>query len=497
MMDKIILAVDQGTSGTKAIVYTPEGVPLAKGFTPVKTNYPASGFVEQSPIEIVSSCIESVKRALENLESATDYNRDDIFSCAITNQRESFLLWDAEGVPLSEVISWQCKRSVDICREIKSAGKAGLIREKTGLPVDPYFSASKLTWLLRNKPALKKRNDVYFGTIDTWLLFFLTGGQRYASDFTNACRTQLFDIHSLAWDHELVYLYEADNIKFPELLPSDAEFGRSDFNGLFKNKLPIHSVIGDSHAAAFGELCFEPGAAKITMGTGSSLLMNVGNKPVKSCSGMAETLCYTAGTETVYALEGIIVSCGSLITWLKDSLGIIEGSADLYSAPGDILDSGGVQFVPALGGLGAPFWKMDEKGSFHGLGFDTSKAQILHSVFESIAFQEVSVIRAMEADAAEIAEMGKNGPLYIDGGVSGNPLIMKMIASLLGRPVHVVLSPDTSPLGAMLLACLGSGIYNSINEIQRLELPRQTYIPTENDNLQKSYHAWESTVKRS
>ena len=325
---KYILAIDQGTSSTKTILFDEEGKPCAKGLEPLKTIYLENGFVEQEPEGIVQNVLTSVEKCLNNFK-AKGGELSSIEACGISNQRETFVLWDEKGAPLYNAVVWQCKRSIEICKSWKEAGYEAIIKSKTGLLLDPYFSGTKLLWLYENNEKVKGAIDsgrAYFGTVDTWLLFKLTNGKNYFTDYTNASRTLFFNLTNLEWDEDLLKIFGLSNLNLPKLKTSSASFGQSDFNGLLPFPIDITGMIGDSHAAAFGEGCFTPGTAKATLGTGCSILMNIGEAPKESKNGMVSTVCWSIEGKVHYALEGVIVSCGATIEWLRNELELFTDS---------------------------------------------------------------------------------------------------------------------------------------------------------------------------
>ncbi|HSC36229.1 MAG TPA: FGGY family carbohydrate kinase, partial [Chitinophagaceae bacterium] len=327
---------------------------------------------------------------------------NDIAALGISNQRETFVLWNKEGKALHPAVVWQCKRSVQVCGDLKRKGLSEIINAKTGLVIDPYFSATKLIWLNQNNQDIRdsvNKGDVYFGTIDTWLLYKLTSGAKYATDYSNASRTMLFNLHTLKWDEELIDSFGLKNIHFPSLQPSSSLFGETSLNDLLPRAIPVTAMIGDSHAAAFGEGCFEPGTAKATLGTGCSIMMNTGNKPVRSGNGMVSTICWSTAQEVAYALEGVIVSCGATIEWVKKELQLFSDNKDTEAMANAVADNGGVYLVPAFSGLGSPHWQMSRKASIVGIGFGTTKNHIVRAALESIPYQVKDVVTAMEKDA--------------------------------------------------------------------------------------------------
>ncbi|MDQ5930706.1 MAG: glycerol kinase, partial [Bacteroidota bacterium] len=368
-MKKYILAIDQGTSSTKTILFDELGQAAAKGSVNLKTNYFDNGFVEQNPEDIFQNVIDSITECLNDF-TQKGFNTSNIISCGISNQRETFVLWDKNGKALSPAVVWACKRSIGICSDLIAKGQNDFIRQKTGLLLDPYFSGTKLLWRLENDANLKEKveqGDVYFGTIDCWILYKLTNGTQFKTDYTNASRTQLFNIYTLKWDAEILEKWGFSNLNLPEVCASSHSFGAFDLGEILKNgkkhAIPITALIGDSHAATFGEGCFEKGTAKVTLGTGSSIMMNIGNKAILSNTGMLTTICWSIEGRVDYALEGAIVSCGSTIEWLKNELELYSKPSDTEAMANVITDNAGVYLIPAFSGLGAPHWQMSRKAS--------------------------------------------------------------------------------------------------------------------------------------
>ena len=451
---KFVLAIDQGTSGSKAIIFDEKGKIAAKSTVPYECHFFNEGFVEQKPEDIISSVIAAVKESVNKFLSAGN-KIEDIIAAGIDNQRESFLLWDKNGEPLTQVVVWQCKRSISICQKMKEEGHEDFIREKSGLMLDPYFSGTKVKWIMENNPEIyekSKKGEVFFGNIDTWLLFNLTGKKIFKTDRTNASRTLFFNLDELNWDKDLQKLFKAEYLNLPEVCPSSDFYGDSDFCGIFPKAIPINSMIGDSHSASFGEGCLSVGTVKATMGTGSSVLMNTGSKRVRSSSGMVSTICWSTKSRTDYALEGVIVSCGSTITWLQNQLGIIKDGKDFDEKANSVPSSEGVFLVPAFSGLGAPFWQMSRKAEIKGMTFGTSAAHIIRAALESYPFQLKAVISAMEKDISQKIKW-----LKADGGLTNSELTMQYVTELLECDVRIDEQREASAYGAALLAFLESG----------------------------------------
>jgi glycerol kinase len=403
-------------------------------------------------------------------------------------------VWDKEGRPLHNAVVWQCKRSVQICEELRQKGLSQTINQKTGLVIDPYFSGTKLIWLFQNNETVRtaiQSGNAFFGTIDTWLLYKLTNGKEYATDYTNASRTLLFNLHTLQWDDELIELFGLKRINFPIIQSSSAAFGETTLNGLVVSAIPVTALIGDSHAAAFGEGCFEKGTAKATMGTGCSILMNIGDKPVQSQNGMVTTICWSIEGRIDYALEGVIVSCGATIEWLKNELNLFADSKETEVMANAVADNGGVYLIPAFSGLGSPYWDMERKASITGMSFGTTKNHIIRAALESIPYQIKDVIVAMEKDAGLSLK-----ELNADGGITGNGFVMQFLTDLLNKQVASIGMPDVSALGAAYLAGLQVGVYKSIDALVNLNADKKMYSPmTDTNTVNDGYNGWCKMIK--
>ncbi len=450
-----ILAIDQGTSSTKTIIFDRDGAVAAMATREIGTSYPRPGFVEQDPEEIYRGVVESVAACMRSFRDHGGLPGD-LAACGISNQRETFLLWDERGTPLCPAISWQCERSVAVCRRLAAAGQAADVAARTGLVLTPYFSGTKLLWLVENLPAIRdavRGGRACFGTIDTWLLYRLTRGERYATDHTNASRTLLFNVDTLAWDRHLLSRWGLEGLQLPSVHPSVHPFGASDFDGALPHPLPIAAMIGDSHAAAFGEGCTSPGTAKVTIGTGSSVLVNVGNARRAAGSGIVSTICFSLPDGVQYAMEGIIVSAAATLAWLRDRLGLFDDTADTESLAREAGPHGSVYLVPAFSGLGSPHWKMDLKASIVGLTYASGRKDIVRAALESIPYQVADVMEAIRVSGApEPAEV------RADGGMTVNGFVMQLLADLLAVPVLTIGTAHVSALGAAALAALGAGV---------------------------------------
>lgn len=496
-MKKYILAIDQGTSSTKTILFDELGQAVAKASVDLKTNYFDNGFVEQNPEDIYQNVLDSVSLCINNF-IAKGLELKDIVSCGISNQRETFVLWDKKGKALAPAVVWACKRSIDVCTDLIEKGQNYFIKQKTGLLLDPYFSATKLLWLLQNDTQLKEKvenGEVYFGTVDCWLLFKLSNGKQFKTDYTNASRTLLFNIHSLKWDTEILENWGLSNLKLPLACPSSSDFGEFDLKQIINDNspisIPITALIGDSHAATFGEGCFEKGTAKVTLGTGSSIMMNIGNEAVLSHSGMLTTICWSTEDRVDYALEGAIVSCGSTIEWLKNELQLfshVSETADMATA---ITDNAGVYLIPAFSGLGAPHWQMSRKASVEGMTFGTNKNHIVRAALESIPYQIKDVVEAMEKDMKAPLKA-----ISVNGGMTQNEFVLHYLADLLKIPLSKQQNADVSALGAAYLSGLKSGVYTSIGQISSLVKIQTDQVSADisNELPANGYLGWKEKV---
>ncbi len=491
MKDKFILAIDQGTSSTKTLIFDQDGRVVARGVEPLHTRYLEGGFVEQDPRGIWENVRASAGKCIWNFKSE-GYDPADIVSIGISNQRETFVVWDDDGLPLHPAVVWQCKRSVSICQDLRDAGLEELVRTRTGLIIDPYFSATKLMWLKKNVPSIGEAIDggeAYFGTIDSWLLHCMTDGQVHATDHTNASRTLLFDIHRLQWDEELIGAFGLKGIRLPEVRPSADQFGHTDLGGLLPFQVPVTGMLGDSHAAAFGECCFSAGEAKATLGTGCSILMNIGERPMPSKNGMVTTICWSTPEKVCYAYEGVIVSCGSTLQWVSETLKLFGDLRQTPAMASAVSDSGGVVLVPAFSGLGSPHWQPDRRASITGIGFDTTREHIVRAALESIPYQIRDVIDAMAADAGI-----HPGVLKVDGGITANPFVMQFLADLLERPVDMIGMPDVSAMGAAFMAGLGAGVFPDLSAFRGMSQVQQRIEPKADPVVVEGYARWRKEI---
>ncbi len=496
-MKKYILAIDQGTSSTKTILFDEQAQAVAKGCVDLKTNYFDNGFVEQNAEDIYQNVLDSVTECLNDF-TQKGLEITNIMSCGISNQRETFVLWDKDGKALAPAVVWACKRSINICNELIEKGQNDFIKKKTGLLLDPYFSGTKLLWLLENDSALKDKfqnGEVYFGTVDCWLLYKLSNGTQFKTDYTNASRTLLFNIHTLKWDNEILEKWELSNLNLPEVCASSYAFGIVNWGEILNlNKsfsTPMTSMIGDSHAATFGEGCFEKGTAKVTLGTGSSIMMNIGDKAVLSNSGMLTTICWSTQERVDYALEGAIVSCGSTIEWLKSQLGLFSSPAETEAMATAVTDNASVYLIPAFSGLGAPHWQMSRKASIEGMTFGTTKNHIVRAALESIPYQIKDVVEAMEKDMQAALKS-----ISVNGGMTKNNFVIHFLADLLGIPLNKQRNPDVSALGAAYLSGLKSGVYENIEQLSAINKKQteQVLANPENKLPNKGYQGWKEKI---
>ena len=459
-MKKYILALDQGTSSSRAIVFDQQGQTKAvaqKEFTQI---FPKPGWVEHNPMEIWSSQASVIAEAITSI----DINGLDIAAIGITNQRETTIVWDAEtGDPVYNAIVWQDRRTSEYCDMLKAQGLTDTIRNKTGLIIDAYFSATKIRWILENVPGAREKAEqgkLRFGTVDTWLIWMLTRGEVHVTDVSNASRTMVYNIHDLCWDKELLELFGIPESMMPQVKSSSEVYGHTKTT-LFAHEVPIAGIAGDQQAALFGQMCTEPGSVKNTYGTGCFLLMNSGEKPITSSNNLLTTIAWKIGDKVNYALEGSIFVAGSVVQWLRDGLGIIKSSSEVEELAASVEDNGGVYFVPALTGLGAPYWDQYAKGCLYGISRGTTAAHIARAALEGIAFQTMDIVNAMQKDAGiSLAE------LKVDGGASRNNLLMQFQADILGTSVIRPQVTETTALGAAYLAGLAVGYWESIDHIK-------------------------------
>lgn len=487
--EKFILALDQGTTSSRAIVFNHKGglVSVAqKEFTQI---YPQSGWVEHDAREIWSSQVSVAAEAILK----ANLHAKDIAAIGITNQRETTVVWDREtGEPVYNAIVWQDRRTAAYCDSLKAQGLDQMIQEKTGLVIDAYFSATKVRWILENVTGAKEKaaaGKLVFGTIDSWLIWNLTGGKTHVTDVSNASRTLLFNISTLAWDEELLQLFDIPASMLPEVKSSSEVFGETSAN-LFAIKIPISGVAGDQQAALFGQLCTQPGMVKNTYGTGCFMLMNIGDKPILSKNNLVTTVAWKIGNQTQYALEGSIFIAGAVVQWLRDELKIISASADVEALAAKVEDSGGVYLVPAFAGLGAPHWNQYARGTIFGISRGTNDAHIARAALESIAFQTMEVLKAMEADSGITIK-----ELRVDGGATANNLLMQFQADILKARVVRPEMVEVTAIGAAYLAGLGIGYWSSVDDIQQQWEINKVFEPDTESDKEDLIKGWHKAVR--
>ncbi|KKB63887.1 glycerol kinase [Robbsia andropogonis] len=455
-----ILALDQGTTSSRAIVFDHGGQIVSTAQREFTQHYPKDGWVEHCPDEIWSTQAGVATEALTriNLTSA------DVHAIGITNQRETTIVWErATGKPVYNAIVWQDRRTAAFCDELKAAQHAEMVRAKTGLPIDSYFSATKIRWILDNDKSLRakaERGELAFGTVDSWLMWKFTKGEQHVTDITNASRTMLFNIHTQQWDPELLKLFNVPESMLPEVRSSSEVYGTT--NDVFATRIPLAGIAGDQHAALFGQMCTEPGMVKNTYGTGCFLVMNTGPKPMESKNNLVTTIAWKIGDRVDYALEGSIFIGGAVVQWLRDGLKIIQRSSDVERLAASVEDNGGVYLVPAFTGLGAPHWEASARGTTFGLTRNTRDGHVARAGLESIVYQSLDVLRAMESDSGiPIPE------LRVDGGAAANNLLMQFQADMLGAKTIRPTVIETTALGAAYLAGLATGYWPNIEAIQQ------------------------------
>jgi len=486
-MKQYILSVDQGTTGTTALLVDRKGKVQGRGYAQINQYYPKPGWVEQDPADIWQKTLQAIEQAKRGA-GASDAH---IAAIGIANQRETTLLINKEtGEAIGRAIVWQCRRTAPRCDELRSQGLAEMIHAKTGLVVDAYFSGTKLEWMLNNirgSRQLAEQGKVLFANVDTWLIWKLTGGTVHATDISNASRTMLFNIHTLGWDDELLQIFRIPRAMLPKVQPSSGVYGYT-ISGI-----PVAGVAGDQQAALFGQACFQPGMVKATLGTGAFVLMNIGKAPIVSKHGLITTIAWGIGEAVEYALEGSVFIAGAVIQWLRDELGLITNAAESEQLAAEAKNTGGVYFVPAFVGLGAPHWDMYARGTIVGLTQGTRKCHLVRAALESIAYQVCDVVRAMTADS----EL-RPTEIRVDGGAAANDFVAQFQADMLGVKVSRPRSVETTALGAAYLAGLAVGFWKDRAEIASLWEEGQSFVPAgERERRQALYRGWRKAVSRS
>ena len=491
-MKQYILALDQGTSSSRAIVFDEKGTTCAVAQREFRQIFPQSGWVEHDPHEIWASQASVIAEAI----SIMDINGLNLAGIGITTQRETPIVWDSETEePIYNAIVWQDRRTSDYCDELKKQGLTDMIRQKTGLIIDAYFSATKIKWILDNVAGARKRAEkgkLMFGTVDTWLIWRLTRGEVHVTDVSNASRTMLFNINTLDWDQELLDLFGIPRSMMPEVKSSSEVYGHTKTT-IFAHKVPISGIAGDQQAALFGQMCTEPGMVKNTYGTGCFLLMNSGEKPILSQNNLITTVAWKIGDKVNYALEGSIFVGGSVVQWLRDGLHVINSSSEVEALASQVPDTNGVYFVPALPGLGAPWWDQYARGTITGISRGTTTAHIARAALEGIAYQTMDITAAMSRDAGVPLR-----ELKVDGGASRNNLLMQFQADILGTKVIRPQVVETTAMGAAYLAGLAVGYWSSIDEIRKQWQVDRVFEPSwDEKQIQTARSGWEDAVKRT
>lgn len=491
-MANYLLALDQGTTSSRCIIFNRQGKIVSKVQREFTQIFPQDGWVEHDATEIWASQMGVAVEAMLQLGA----DASEIAAIGITNQRETVVVWEKEsGKPIYQAIVWQCRRTAEYCDALKAQGLEAEIRARTGLLIDPYFSASKIRWILDHvdgAQARAERGELLFGTIDTWLIYQLTGGKIHATDPSNAARTMLFNIHTMEWDSELLRLFNIPTSMLPKVLPSSGIFGYT-VPHLFGKSIPIAGVAGDQQAALFGQCCFGVGDAKNTYGTGGFLLMNTGNRAVESHQGLLSTVGWQIGKEVTYVLEGSVFVCGAVIQWLRDGLGLISSAGESELLARQVPNSAGVYLVPAFVGLGAPYWDAYARGGIQGLTRATTKAHIVRAALESMAYQTTDVLTAMQEDSTLPLTS-----LRVDGGAAENNFLLQFQADILGLSLLRPACVETTAWGAATLAGLATGVYADSEELRRVWTVDQAFTPQMGAEERKALlEGWHRAVERT
>ena len=489
-MASYIMALDAGTTSNRCILFNRQGDICAMAQKEFTQYFPQPGWVEHNAQEIWSTMLGTAVEAM----SQVDAKAENIAAIGITNQRETTVVWDRKtGEPVGRAIVWQCRRTADYCDALKDRGLTETIREKTGLVVDAYFSATKLHWILENVPGARERaeaGELLFGTVETWLIWKLTGGKVHVTDYSNASRTMLFNIHTLTWDEDILRELQIPASMLPKVMPSSGIYGETD-PSLFGGAIPIAGAAGDQQAALFGQTCFSAGEAKNTYGTGCFLLMNTGDIPVISKNGLVTTIAWGLDGQVTYALEGSVFSAGSAVQWLRDEMRLIDSAADSAYMAAKVIDTNGCYIVPAFTGLGAPYWDPYARGTIVGLTRGVNKYHIVRATLESIAYQTADILRAMNADSGITLSA-----LNADGGASANDLLMQMQADTIGAPVQRPRCVESTAMGAAYLAGLAVGYWTGLADVLRNRAIDRVFYPSIGQaERDKRLKGWEKAVK--
>lgn len=493
MKKHYILALDQGTTSSRTIVFDKEGEVRGTAQMEFRQYFPQPGWVEQDPREIWSSQAATVAQVV----TQTDISLEEVAALGIANQRETTIVWDARtGEPVYNAIVWQDRRTADFCSELQRNGLTEMIRERTGLIPDSYFSATKVRWILRSVPGAMeraRRGELRFGTVDSWLIWKLTGGRVHATDVTNASRTLLYNIHTLDWDDDLLRLMEVPRSMMPQVVDSSGVIAQTGGHPFNLHSLPLAGIAGDQQAALFGQMCIRPGEVKNTYGTGCFLLMNTGTEAVRSAHNLLTTVAWKIGQQVNYALEGSIFVAGSAIQWLRDGLQIMRSAADSEKMACSVEDNGGVYFVPALTGLGAPYWNPYARGTITGITRGTTTAHIARAALEGIAFQTMDIVNCMRQDAHL-----EQGDLRVDGGASRNDYLMQFQADVLGTRVIRPSCVETTARGAAYLAGLAVGFWESIDTIRSQWHVEREFLPSAPpEDVERLIAGWKDAVRKT
>ena len=483
-MKKFIISIDQGTTSSRAILFDLKGKPIFVSQTEFTQYFPDDGWVEHDPEEIWKTTLKVLRNVIKKSKAL----KGKILTIGITNQRETTILWDRKsGKPIYNAIVWQDRRTSDFCKSLVEQGLEETVMNKSGLVIDPYFSATKIKWILDNVHGARSKaenNEICFGTVDSFLLWKLTGGKVHATDATNASRTSLYNIESLEWDNELLKIFDVPKSLMPVVMDSNSHFGDIS-KDIINVELPILSILGDQQAAAVGQACFKPGSIKSTYGTGCFVIINSGKKIIKSNSRLLGTICYKINGEVTYALEGSIFIAGAVVQWLRDSLKIIETASQTEDIIEKMQSNSGVYLVPAFTGLGCPYWDPDARGAIYGITRDTGKNEITRAAIESVAYQTRDLFKAMSEDGIS-PKM-----LRVDGGMTDNDWLMQFLSNILDISVEVPKITETTALGVAMMAALTDGKYSTLEELSNLWSSNKSYIPkidkSERDDLLKNW----------
>ncbi|MBQ7239641.1 MAG: glycerol kinase GlpK [Bacteroidales bacterium] len=492
----MILAIDQSTSGTKVMLFNEKLEMLKRINKAHQQYYPQPGWVEHDADEIYRNVVKGIQELLTDYPEVVETLRKDptSLSLSITNQRETVVVWNkTTGKPIAHAVVWQCLRGTEYCNALKAAGKGPLVQEKSGLIIDPYFSASGAEWLLDHVEGAREsaqRGELLMGTMECWLIWKLTGGRRHVTDVTNASRTLLMNIHTLQWDKELMELFTIPVSMLPEILPCDSVFGETDIEGLLPHPIQIAGVLGDSHGALAGQMCFDTGLGKATYGTGSSVMVNIGEQYSSAPQGLVTSVAFAAAGKCFYAFEGNIHCTGATLKWLQEQMQLISSPAEVEPAALSVPDNGGVYFVPAFAGLGAPWWDAEARAAIVGMSLATTRAHILRAALESIGYQVNDLIQAMTQQAGIALK-----EIRVDGGPTRNATLMQFQADLLGVPVNCSDVEEASALGAVVMNVLARGVYANMEEVAKLRRSRWTRQPqADQTHIQQWVEGWHHAI---